>query len=261
MATDTAEHSEIAADQAAMEGLKDPFPENLVKSRSGRGNQTFRYIERETAEERFDDVLGASRWECDEWIVPNAVNPKIPIVKCTIKVHLPSGRVLARSGIGELDPTNRCEFPHKATSADAFKRAASMFGVARYLWSEGTVPDEYDRPEGYRPPEVRNAARNGPTPGARPPARRDDRGTSGGNGSGSDDTPRSGKAFFAWMKNQEKSNKAAEGVVDHIQERCSAGVRIVDLDPEDVRLAYKEAISYIAAYSEGGTADDEEIPY
>lgn len=134
--------------EAILAQLKNPFPPNLLKYRVGATTKDKKkaiplfYLTARDVEKRLDDVLGFDNWEKQTELITTANG--LIAARTTITVYLPDGTIISRDGIGE--PT-KVAGPLGAES-HSIKRAASAFGIGRYLyyldntWQE---LDEYGR--------------------------------------------------------------------------------------------------------------------
>ncbi|HEU5115864.1 MAG TPA: double-strand break repair protein, partial [Isosphaeraceae bacterium] len=129
----------------------------------------------------------------------------------------------------------------KSGFSDAFKRAAAKFGVARYLYRDGVPAFVQERTEITEPqPAAASAPASNGSNSAPAPSR------------GRDQAPRTGKALFAWTKDQEQRHQV--GLLRYLnnwgklQEFPS---RMIDWDNEQVALAYGEAIRKIQTIQPG----------
>jgi hypothetical protein len=171
-------------DNDVMAALAAPFDPSEFSLKPGRGSRgEFRYLSLSSVKRRLDSVLGMAGWESD-------VFPSTEGVKATITIYLPSGRALTRSALGGYpadwdDMSDEDKF--KGGDTDAFKRAATRFGVDVY-GAEGA-------PAKNGAPEPRSSA---PTSPHAP--RSDQRQMSFDNFSS---YPPPGKAVFAWAKQLE----------------------------------------------------------
>lgn len=202
--------------------LAAPFEAHEVKLRSAPGGRQLHYITARTAMNRLDSVLGPENW-WDEF------SPLENSVICKLTVRLPDGSTVTKSDAGGYAGMPDSGDDDKSGFSDAFKRAAAKFGVARYLYRDG-VPLFVREHE----PRVEDA----PTPAHEPIA--------GSSGRGQVNPPRSGKALFAWTKEQEQRHDV--GLLKYLngwsrlQEFPS---RMIDWDADQVALAYAEAIRKI----------------
>src|SRR4051794_3400086 len=171
--------------------LAAPFDANEVKLRNHNGRQ-LHYITARTAMNRLDSVLGPENW-WDEYL------PLENSVVCRLTVRLPDGTTVTKADAGGYAGMADQGDDDKSGFSDAFKRAAAKFGVARYLYRDG-VPAFVREGE----PAVDTALNHLPgaseTAAAAPPARTPQ-------ASGQSSQPRSGKALFAWTKEQEQRHE------------------------------------------------------
>lgn len=140
---------------AIMARLAAPFPPDVVSwrpggtTKDGKKAQALAYIDARDVQGRLDDVFGLM-WETEHY---NAGDDHIC---CRITVTLPNGQKISRTngcwvGNVEVTPHNgkveskeedRADREAKWALSDAFKRAASLFGIGKYL---------YDMPSPYFP--------------------------------------------------------------------------------------------------------------
>lgn len=105
--------------------LAEPFPDDAVKQRPGRGNMTFSYVDARAVMQRLDDVLTPAGWD-----FTSAVIPGTDIVKGTLTIAS-----MTREDYGYPN-SDHDEEPVKAASSDALKRCAVMFGIGRHLYGD-----------------------------------------------------------------------------------------------------------------------------
>lgn len=111
-----------------LEQLKKPFPTNLISWRVGatNGDKTkgiaLAYIDARDVMERLDAVCGVGNWQC---AYPHA-NGK---TSCKIGIKIGEEWVWKENGAGDSDVE-----AEKGAFSDAFKRAAVLWGIGRYLY-------------------------------------------------------------------------------------------------------------------------------
>ena len=122
-------------------GLKRPFRASQLRWRKGPGGKELVYITARDAMDRLDQVLGIEGWdtrfhECAGRVV------------CELEMNINGKLVVKSDGAGDTSIEGE-----KGAMSDAFKRACSMAGVARYLYNpsafNGRTPAEWATPEGY----------------------------------------------------------------------------------------------------------------
>jgi hypothetical protein len=200
------------------------FDAQEVKLRQAPGGRQLHYITARTAMNRLDGVLGPENW-WDEYV------PLENSVICKLSVRLPDGQVVTKSDAGGYAGMADQGDDDKSGFSDAFKRAAAKFGIARYLYRDG-VPNFVKE----REPAVE------PTPEPQPsaPAR--------SNSSPRENIPRTGKALFAWTKDQEQRHEV--GLLKYLNgwsKLQDFPARMIDWDADQVSSAYQEAIRKIQA--------------
>lgn len=208
--------------------LAAPFENHEVKLRTVPGGRQLHYITARTAMNRLDSVLGPENWWDDYVPLPHSV-------VCKLSIRLPDGSVVTKSDAGGYAGMADQGDDDKSGFSDAFKRAAAKFGVARYLYRDGVPSFVQERTGMPDEPQAQPA----PAPAPAPPR-------------GRDQAPRTGKALFAWTKDQEQRHQV--GLLRYLnnwgklQEFPS---RMIDWDTEQVALAYGEAVRKIQAIQPG----------
>jgi hypothetical protein len=225
--------------------LAAPFEPNEVKVRSAAGRQ-LHYITARTAMNRLDNVLGPENW-WDEYL------PSENSVLCRLTIRLPDGSTLTKSDAGGYAGMADSGDDDKSGYSDAFKRAAVKFGVARYLYRDGVPVFVQERTPAAEPavaPVSEPAAATPSTPSPAPASR---------GGSSTGNPPRSGKALFAWTKDQEQRYEV--GLLKYLNQWAKLQEfpgRMVDWDAEQVNLAYHEACRKLQAIDSSGREAYEE---
>jgi hypothetical protein len=219
--------------------LAAPFENHEVKLRAAYNGRQLHYITARTAMNRLDSVLGPENW-WDDYV------PSNDSILCRLTIRLPDGSTVTKSdagGYAGMETRNRNgemvrdeENDGKSGFSDAFKRAAAKFGVARYLYRDGVPNFVREREPGVdslpgqpaQPAASEPANQAAPAAPPQAPAR---------NG-----LPRSGKALFAWTKDQEQRHEV--GLLKYLNSWAKLQDfpnRMVDWDAEQVSLAYAEA--------------------
>jgi len=211
--------------------LAAPFEPSEMKSRSQNGRQLY-YITARTAMNRLDTVLGPENW-WDHYI------PGEKSVLCELTIRLPDGSTLTKSDAGGYAGMADSGDDDKSGYSDAFKRAAVKFGVARYLYGDG-LPDfvQARMPAGTATAEIQGPGQTAAT-AANPTSRAHATTTAAPAQQG---TPRTGKALFAWTKDQEQ--RYSVGLLKYLNSWAKLQDfpgRMVDWDAEQVNLAHAEA--------------------
>lgn len=217
-------HGELFAALAA------PFEPEEVKVRSQSGRQ-LHYVTARTVMNRLDNVLGPENW-WDEY-VPNENS-----VLCRLTIRMPDGASLTKADAGGYAGMSDSGDDDKSGYSDAFKRAAVKFGVARYLYRDGVpsfVQQHVSVPEQTA---TASASASESQPASSPAPATNGRAAAAAGGS----VPRSGKALFAWTKDQEQRYEV--GLLKYLNNWAKLQEfpgRMVDWDAEQVGLAYAEA--------------------
>ncbi len=223
--------------------LAAPFDSDEVKLRSQAGRQ-LHYVTARTVMNRLDEVLGPENW-WDDFV------PLEHSVICRLTIRMPDGSTLTKSDAGGYAGMADPGDDDKSGFADAFKRAAVKFGVGRYLYRDGIPRFAREVLRGCA--EVESLATNAETPAepvhqnppsgsAAPAAPTVNPSSRNGNGEDSPNVPRTGRALFAWTKDQDE--KYEYGLLKHLNawaRRQDFPGRMVDWEGEQVTRAHAEA--------------------
>ncbi|WP_406693430.1 Rad52/Rad22 family DNA repair protein [Singulisphaera sp. Ch08] len=208
--------------------LAAPFDAQEIKLRSQTGRQ-LHYITARTVMNRLDTVLGPENW-WDHYV------PGENSVMCELTIRLPDGSTLTKSDAGGYAGMADSGDDDKSGYSDAFKRTAVKFGVARYLYRDGVPAFVQERTPGIEQALAVTETQGSPAPA--PSQGRSATTTAHGNGG----PPRSGKALFAWTKDQEQ--RYSVGLLKYLNSWAKLQEfpgRMVDWDAEQVTLAHAEA--------------------
>lgn len=220
--------------------LAAPFDPSEVKVRSQNGRQ-LSYITARTVMNRLDDVLGPENW-WDRYV------PGENSVLCELTIRLADGSTLTKSDAGGYAGMADSGDDDKSGYSDSFKRAAVKFGVARYLYRDGVptfVRERAPSAESLEPAAVVASAQAPSSASASASVAAPQRGAAshgGQGGSSQGNPPRSGKALFAWTRDQEQRHSV--GLLKYLNGWAKLQEfpgRMVDWDAEQVSLAYAEA--------------------
>ena len=234
------------------------FESQEVRVRSQAGRQ-LHYITARTAMNRLDSVLGPENW-WDEYL------PGEHSVVCKLTVRLADGSTLTKSDAGGYAGMADQGDDDKSGFSDAFKRAAVKFGVGRYLYRDGVPAFITDRDpvanlstpsaDGATPiarPAVDPVAEAPRVTETNPPVAQSTRNPVGNS------VPRSGRALFAWTKDQEQRYQV--GLLRYLNGWAKLHDypgRMVDWDHEQVNHAYGEACRKLQARSTAPAEEYEE---
>jgi hypothetical protein len=213
--------------------LAAPFEPREVKLRASQGGRPVQYITARTAMNRLDSVLGPENW-WDEYV------PSENSVLCKLTLRLPDGSTVTKCDAGGYAGLADSGDDDKSGVSDAFKRAAAKFGVARYLYKDGVPAFVREREPGVDAapgPAVSFEAEPVPSPMSehRPAGA----------------PPRTGRALFAWTKEQDVRRHAGAGLLKYLSrwaKRQDFPSRMIDWDADQVALAYNEACRKLAAH-------------
>src|SRR5690349_21741636 len=231
--------------------LAAPFEAHEVKLRTGQRGHQVPYITARTAMNRLDTVLGPENW-WDEY------QPSEKSVLCRLTIRLPDGSTVTKSDAGGYAGMADPGDDDKSGFSDAFKRAAAKFGVARYLYRDGVPAFAHaaaaETASAQAPaaePATQAAGGNGHNPALA--------NANGSNSRGNGSVPRSGKALYAWTREQEQRHEV--GLLKYLngwaklQEFPS---RMIDWDADQVSLAYAEALRKLQSIQPAGNEALEE---
>jgi hypothetical protein len=221
--------------------LAAPFESHELKIRSQQGRQ-LHYITARTAMNRLDHVLGPENW-WDEYA------PSENSVLCRLTIRLPDGSTLTKCDAGGYAGMADSGDDDKSGYSDAFKRACVKFGVARYLYRDGVPTFVQERTA----PATETTPVTAPAP-APAPAQASAPATAPAPGNGN--VPRSGKALFAWTREQEQRYQV--GLLKYLngwaklQEFPS---RMVEWDADQVGQGYAEACRKLQSLQQHGHSE------
>lgn len=238
--------------------LNAPFEPHEVKVRKQAGRD-LSYITARTAMNRLDDVFGGENWEDTYFPIENGV-------VCTLKVTYPDGRVVTKSDAGGHAGMQDQGDDEKSGFSDAFKRAAIKFGVGRYLYRDGVPKVAQDQQGAHREAPAQQQRPNYQERPQAPQQAYPPSQTDGGQAKEYGE-PKTGRALFAWTKDQEIRHQV--GLLKYINSWAKLSDfpgRMVDWDAEQVALAYAEAERKLATLSvhvqrEPGSDDGDDRPY
>jgi len=217
--------------------LAAPFEDQEVRTRSQSGRQVH-YITARTAMNRLDSVLGPENW-WDEYV------PGENSVLCRLTVRLPDGQTLTKADAGGYAGMPDSGDDDKSGYSDAFKRAAVKFGVGRYLYRDGVPAFVNQAGVGTQDSGVKtnepSPVEPRPTPSAAPRPEPSE-----------SKAPRSGRALFAWTKDQEQRHQV--GLLKYLNSWAKLQDfpgRMVDWDADQVNQAYAEGVRKLQSISTG----------
>ena len=220
--------------------LAAPFEASEVRTRSQGGRQ-LHYITARTAMNRLDNVFGPENW-WDEYV------PGENSVLCRLTVRLPDGKTLTKADAGGYAGMADSGDDDKSGFSDAFKRAAVKFGVGRYLYRDG-VPT-FANPAGLK---TQDSGLKTNEPAAQPaPVEARPAESSVPRPESSERAPRSGRALFAWTKEQEQRHEV--GLLKYLNSWAKLQDfpgRMVDWDADQVNQAYAEGVRKLQSISTG----------
>lgn len=120
------------------ERLKAPFPPDAVSWRVGSTNKektkgmALAYIDARDVMNRLDEVCGPAGWQCEYVPMPNGT------ACCRIGIYAGADMWIWKANgaenLTDSDKADAKEMAIKGTYSDAFKRAAVLWGIGRYLY-------------------------------------------------------------------------------------------------------------------------------
>jgi hypothetical protein len=119
-----------------LDELRKPFPADRISWRLGATNgdktkgMALAYIDARDVMERLDEVCGLD-WQCSYVPMPNGT------CCCSIGVRVGNEWIWRSNGamnLADSDKADAKEMAEKGSYSDAFKRAAVLFGIGRYLY-------------------------------------------------------------------------------------------------------------------------------
>jgi len=238
-------HPELFAALAA------PFESSEVKVRSQGGRQ-LHYITARTAMNRLDSVLGPENW-WDEYA------PSENSVLCRLSIRMPDGTVLTKADAGGYAGMADSGDDDKSGYSDAFKRAAVKFGIARYLYRDGVPAFVQERAPAAVADVIASAASSVEEAAATTPSQPAISPAYARNHVVGSSAPRTGKALFAWTKDQEQRYEV--GLLKYLNQWAKLHEfpgRMIDWDSDQVSLAHTEAVRKLQAIQQSGSEAYEE---
>ena len=130
-------------DLTLQQKLEMPFPPKSVswragrKSKDGKSAMLLAYIDARDVMERLDRACGFENWQCRYTLADNGV------LICEVGIRINGEWVWRANGAGDTQVE-----AEKRKCSDAFKRAAVLWGVGRYLYglpSPKVAINEYDK--------------------------------------------------------------------------------------------------------------------
>ncbi len=227
--------------------LAAPFEAEEVRFRAQGGRQ-FAYITARTAMNRLDSILGPENWWDDYVPAEHSV-----LCRLTIRIADPDAAegggwlTLTKSDAGGYAGMADSGDDEKSGFSDAFKRAAVKFGVGRYLYRDGVPAFVREREPAGPPPPAIAPPSTLPSVPREPAPFREGEGEGNGNGNGNGNgpgkgAPRTGRALFAWLKDQEQRHEIV--ILNYLTSWAKLQGfpgRMVDWDADQVALGYHEA--------------------
>lgn len=106
--------------------LADPFAENVVKWREAGGGNRLAYTQAHIVQGRLDEVCGAGFWQTSVNVVAGS--------HAEVGIGIQDdGCWIWKWNTAAIEPKKGNIDPIKEATSDAFKRAASCWGIGRYL--------------------------------------------------------------------------------------------------------------------------------
>jgi hypothetical protein len=216
--------------------LSAPFEPGELKQRTQSG-RPMPYVTARTVMNRLDEVLGPENW-WDDFV------PLEHSVICRMTIRLPDGAILTKCDAGGYAGLADPGDDDKSGFADAFKRTAVKFGVGRYLYRDGVA--NLARGAAAKAREVLPVSGSGEPAGSTTAVTA--RVSSLAVSDEPSAPPRTGRALFAWTKEQDE--KFEYGLLRHLNawgKSQEYPARMVDWDSERVSQAFSEACQRVRA--------------
>jgi Rad52/22 family double-strand break repair protein len=112
------------------QALGAPFDDHEVKRFAVKGRQ-LSYVTARTVMNRLDSVVGPESWS-------DSYSETKDGLKCKLTILLPDGSTVSKEDGGAPAGMDDADNDEKSAFSSAFKRAAVKFGIARYLYRDGT---------------------------------------------------------------------------------------------------------------------------
>ena len=126
--------------------LERPFPAHKIHWRVGATTKDkskgipLAYIDARDAMKRLDDVVGMENWQCDYPLADSG------LLICRVGIRINDEWIWKANGAGDTQVE-----AEKGKCSDAFKRAAVLWGIARYLYA---LPNQWVPLENRRIPKA-----------------------------------------------------------------------------------------------------------
>lgn len=134
--------STVKTNQEILAALEAPFPPEQVRERVGHGGTKLSWVPARLVAQRLDEVIGVGGWDFHLTRIADG------IVYAQLFIRFPDGSNASRGDYGY--ETGGSGEGLKEASSDALRRAASLFGVARYLYA-GDMPRVEPMPQKRAP--------------------------------------------------------------------------------------------------------------
>src|ERR1700742_970143 len=128
-------------DNTVLVKLAAPFKKEEIKFRAGQVLKgqgkalALAYVDARVVQDRLDEVMGAENWQLTHACYPG----KNDEVVCSVSLRINDEWITKSNGAGDTDFEEE-----KGSFSDAFKRAASMWGICRYLYDFTSIWVAFD---------------------------------------------------------------------------------------------------------------------
>lgn len=150
-------------DDKTIKHLTTPFEGSQLRTRKGKANMSFTYVDGALVIERLNQAFGHNwSWAVLEWAMDATDNGGTDVrVQGRLSVRDGEELVCKDAFGGVLVPARGMDCTAdmlKAASTDALKKAASLLGVALHLYSDEVDTGDEPRPSPAKPPAPRQLA-------------------------------------------------------------------------------------------------------
>lgn len=222
--------------------LARPFGRDEIKLRQAPGGRQLSYVTARQCMNRLDEVAGPENWR-------DTYTETKEGLKCRLEIRLPDGEWIWREDGGGHAGMADNDDDEKAAFSSAFKRVCVKFLIGRHLYNDGmphfggeSAPISTRNPS----PAANGNGHQDHAPPRRPPDHAPPRRQPDPAPAPTGNAPRTGKALFAWIKDQEAQNelRILFPVNDWAKKQGLPG-KMVDWPEDFIPQAYEFALGLI----------------
>lgn len=138
---------------SVVKSLQQPTPPDFIKTRKGKGNQEFTYVEGGYVLARLNEAFTPLGWEF-EVVEQGILDHEVWVRGKLVVKDFKTGFTISKSQYGSLE--RRAKMPLgdalKGAATDALKKCASSFGIALDIyWKHEAGDAPQDKPKGKQP--------------------------------------------------------------------------------------------------------------